>query len=44
MHDAPKVQIGQIDVIIEAAAQPAAKPAPAPSPNDLASRHYLRRL
>jgi hypothetical protein len=38
------VQIGQIDVIIEAAAQPAIKPAPAPSPIDLASRHYLRRL
>jgi hypothetical protein len=41
-HEAPKVQIGQIDVIIEAAAQPATKPAPAPI--DLASRHYLRRL
>ncbi len=43
-HEAPKVQIGQIDVIIEAAAQPATKPAPAPSLVDLASRHYLRRL
>ena len=43
-HEAPKVQIGQIDVIIEAAAQSANKPAPAPSPIDLASRHYLRRL
>ena len=42
--EAPKVQIGQIDVIIEAAAQPATKPAPAPSSDDLASRHYLRRL
>ena len=40
--EAPKVQIGQIDVIVEAAAPPAAKPAPAPI--DLASRHYLRRL
>jgi len=38
------VQIGQIDVIIEAAAQPVTKQAPAPSPVDLASRHYLRRL
>ena len=43
-HESPKVQIGQIDVIIEAAAQPAAKPATASSPIDLASRHYLRRL
>ncbi len=43
-HEAPKVQIGQIDVIVEAAAQPATKPAPAPSSIDLASRHYLRRL
>ena len=43
-HEAPKVQIGQIDVIIEAAAQPSTKQAPAPSPIDLASRHYLRRL
>jgi len=43
-HEAPRVQIGQIDVIIEAAAQPAARPAPAPSSVDLASRHYLRRL
>jgi hypothetical protein len=43
-HEAPKVQIGQIDVIVEAAAQPATKPTPAPSPIDLASRHYLRRL
>jgi hypothetical protein len=42
-HEAPKVQIGQIDVIVEAA-RPATKPAPAPSPVDLASRHYLRRL
>lgn len=43
-HEAPKVQIGQIDVIIEAAAKPSTKQAPAPSPIDLASRHYLRRL
>jgi hypothetical protein len=43
-HEAPKVQIGQIDVIIEAAPQSVTKPAPAPSPIDLASRHYLRRL
>ena len=43
-HEAPKVQIGQIDVIIEAAAQPATKPAPSSSPSDLASRYYLRRL
>jgi len=43
-HEAPKVQIGQIDVIVETAAQPATKPVPAPSPIDLASRHYLRRL
>ncbi|MDJ0811977.1 MAG: hypothetical protein QNJ01_17865 [Desulfobacterales bacterium] len=41
---APKVQIGQIDVIIDAGARPATKPAQTPSPNDLASRHYLRRL
>lgn len=44
IHEAPKVQIGQIDVIIEAPAQPATQPAPPPSPIDLASRHYLRRL
>ena len=44
MDEAPKVQIGQIDVIIEAATQPMAKPATAMSPNDLASRNYLRRL
>lgn len=44
MHEAPKVQIGQIDVIVEAATQPATKKVPAPSPTDLASRHYLRRL
>jgi len=43
-HEAPKVQIGQIDVIVEAATQPAAKPATVSSPVDLASRHYLRRL
>jgi hypothetical protein len=43
-HESPKVQIGQIDVIIAAAAQPVAKPATASSPIDLASRHYLRRL
>ena len=43
-HEAPKVQIGQIDVIIEATAQPAIKPAPAQAPIDLASRNYLRRL
>ena len=43
-HEAPKVQIGQIDVIIEAAAQPVTKTAPAPSPVNLASRYYLRRL
>ena len=43
-HEAPKVQIGQIDVIIEAAAQPVSKQALAPSAIDLASRHYLRRL
>jgi len=43
-HESPKVQIGQIDVIIEAAAKPSTKQAPAPSPIDLASRHYLRRL
>ncbi len=42
--EAPRVQIGQIDVIIESATQSTAKPAPAPSPVDLASRHYLRRL
>ncbi len=44
IHDAPKVQIGQIDVIIEAPMQPATKPSSSPSPIDLASRHYLRRL
>lgn len=43
-HEAPKVQIGQIDVIVEAATQPVAKPATVSSPVDLASRHYLRRL
>lgn len=43
-HDAPKVQIGQIDVIIEAPAQTTAKSAPASSPIDLASRYYLRGL
>ncbi len=43
-HEAPKVQIGQIDVIIEAAAQPATKQAPVTSFIDLASRQYLRRL
>ena len=43
-HEAPKVQIGQIDVIVEAATQPAAKPATVSPPVDLASRHYLRRL
>ncbi len=43
-HEAPKVQIGQIDVIIEAPAQSATKPAPPPLPIDLSSRHYLRRL
>lgn len=42
--EAPKVRIGQIDVIIEAAKPPAAKSAPAPSSSDLASRLYLRRL
>jgi len=40
----PNVQIGQIDVIIEAAAQPAAKSAPSPSTIDLASRYYLKSL
>ncbi len=40
----PKVQIGQIDVIIGTTAQPNSKPAPAASQIDLASRHYLRRL
>ena len=41
---APKVQIGQIDVIIEAAVQPVSKPAASSLPNDMASRYYLRRL
>lgn len=43
-HEAPGVQIGRIDVIVEAAARPARKPAPASAPSDLASRHYLRSL
>jgi hypothetical protein len=43
-HESPKVQIGQIDVIVAAAPQTAAKPTTASSPIDLASRHYLRRL
>ena len=42
-HEGPRVQIGQIDVIVEAAAQPARKSAAAPASVDLASRHYLRR-
>lgn len=40
----PKVQIGQIDVIVDAAARSSTKPVQAPSPADLASRYYLRRL
>jgi hypothetical protein len=43
-YEEPKVQIGQIDVIIEAAAQPTAKSTTASSTIDLASRNYLRRL
>ncbi|MCP4256646.1 MAG: hypothetical protein GY774_03855 [Planctomycetes bacterium] len=43
-HESPKVQIGQIDVIVAAAPQPVVKSATASSPIDLASRHYLRRL
>ena len=40
----PKVQIGQIDVIIEAAVKPASRPASSSSTIDLASRYYLRSL
>ena len=43
-HEVPKVQIGQIDVIIEAAPQPVTKQPPSPAPIDLSSRLYLRRL
>jgi hypothetical protein len=43
-NDIPKVQIGQIDIIIEAAAQSAPKSVAAPAQIDLASRLYLRRL
>ena len=39
-----RVQIGQIDVIIESTAPSPAKPAQAPAPSDVAGRHYLRRL
>lgn len=42
--EAPRVQIGQIDVIIQPTPQSTAKSAPAPLSTDLASRHYLRRL
>ncbi len=40
----PKVQIGQIDVIIEAPLRSASSTSAPASPTDLASRHYLRRL
>ena len=40
----PKVQIGQVDVIIQAATQPITKKTSIAAPSDLASRHYLRRL
>jgi hypothetical protein len=43
-REAPRVQIGQIDVIVESAAQSVRKSAPASAPTDMASRHYLRRL
>ena len=42
-QDTPRVQIGQVDVIIEASHAPETKSAPAPE-NDFASRHFLRRL
>ena len=42
-QDTPPVQIGQVDVIIEASHAPETKSAPAPE-NDFASRHFLRRL
>ena len=42
--EAPTVQIGQIDVIIETVAQPVQRKISSPSSSDLASRHYLRRL
>jgi hypothetical protein len=43
-REAPRVQIGQIDVIVESAAQSVRKSTPASAPTDIASRHYLRRL
>ncbi len=43
-HEIPSVQIGQIDVIIDMPAKPVSKLAATSSSNDLASRHYLRRL
>lgn len=42
-QDTPRVQIGQVDVIIEAPHAPETRSVPAPE-NDFASRHFLRRL
>jgi hypothetical protein len=42
-QDTPRVQIGQVDVIIEAPHAPETRSAPAPL-NDFASRHFVRRL
>jgi hypothetical protein len=42
--DAPQVNIGRIDVIVEAAQQPETKQMPVQPVNDFTSRHYLRRL
>jgi len=41
---APKVQIGQVDIFIQTSDRSTPKSTPAPSFSDLASRHYLRSL